>query len=253
MKIRCEICGEEFDGRTRLCKYCPKCMAIADKRRKAEWNMKKYGVRAKRKSGEVCCVCGGEFSSHYDGKPYCNKHYLRMYFYGSPDGRARKRTNSYDAVGDELIVTTARGDKIVADINDYDLIKRYSWCISKTGYPVANIDHRTTKMHQYLLGRIDGMVVDHIDGNPLNNKRSNLRMCDQRDNARNVAPKRKNRDGYPGVRETTSGTFHARIFVDGKEKYIGAYKTYEDAVKARKEAEEKYFGEYRYSKRVEKE
>ena len=57
---------------------------------------------------------------------------------------------------------------------------------------------------------------------------------------------KRNKSGYTGVRETPCGNWKAEIYCNGKSIYLGVYKEKEDAIKARKEAEEKYFGEFTY-------
>ena len=55
---------------------------------------------------------------------------------------------------------------------------------------------------------------------------------------------KRNKSGYTGVKETKAGTWNAQIYCNGKYINLGTYKAKEDAIKARKEAEEKYFGEF---------
>jgi predicted transcriptional regulator len=57
----------------------------------------------------------------------------------------RKSTNKFEIVGDILKITAANGTLILADANEYDLLRKYSWCISRTGYAVANINYKVVK------------------------------------------------------------------------------------------------------------
>ena len=191
-----------------------------------------------------CCVCGGEFACHFDGKPYCNKHYLRMYNNGTIEPKQRERTNHYEKCDGFIKIITKKGDEILVDDCDEKKVKMYSWCISKTGYPVANIGGKVRKIHRYLLDLSDqDMIVDHINGNPLDNRRKNLRICTVTENARNTA-RTRNRKLPKGVSTTRSGRYRARIYVDYKEIRIGIFDTIEDAAKARRDAEIKYFGDF---------
>lgn len=192
---------------------------------------------------KLCCICGDRFSSSYKGKPYCNKHYLRMHFHGTPDKIGRTSTNSFFVEGELLIITTANGDSIKADAVDVDILKKHSWCISKAGYAVANINRKVVKMHRYILGdKCDGKMIDHINGNKIDNRRCNLRFCSAAENARNTSS--TNEFGYPGIRKTKYGKYNARITVNRKEIHIGNFETVEEAIEARKQAEIKHFGEY---------
>ena len=95
-----------------------------------------------------------------------------------------------------------------------------------------------------ILDKPKNFVVDHINGNKLDNRRSNLRICTCKENLRNVSASKNNKTGHLGISLTKFGRYRARIMVDGKEIRLGNYVNLEDAIKARKKAEIKYFGEY---------
>ena len=237
----CNGCGATYKPTGTAQLYCPSCRTANHHIAQKKYEQKKYPNRKpKAKCTEPCCVCGGEFSSHVYGKPYCNKHYQSMIRYGHPYGQKRKSTNTFTVIGNELSIATKSGGKILADAKDIELLRKYSWCISKTGYAVANINGKVTKMHRLIMGvTSDKLVVDHINGNTFDNRKANLRVCTQKDNSRNCKSKH-------GIRLTPFGKYHARIFVNGEEKYIGSFDTYEEAFQARKMAETKWFGEYGY-------
>lgn len=90
-----------------------------------------------------------------------------------------------------------------------------------------------------------GMVVDHRDGNPLNNRLDNLRVCTITQNVRNAKTGKNNSSGYPGVYREGESSWFARIYVDLKLIPLGWYKTRDEAIEARKQAELKYYGEFR--------
>ena len=88
--------------------------------------------------------------------------------------------------------------------------------------------------------------VDHIDGDPHNNRRINLRRATHQQNRINAGVRPDNASGFPGVVwDKNRNKWKAMIGVNGKCLNIGRYAAFEAAVSARKEAEEKYFGEYR--------
>jgi len=152
----------------------------------------------------------------------------------------KKNTNKY-----EMKVITKKGEEILIDIEDFEKVKRYSWCISKTGYPVANINGKVTKLHRYLLGvKNPKIIVDHINRNALDNRKSNLRLCTALENSRNTTVSKNSNTGYLGISLTPQGKYRARIMVNRKEIRLGNYSKIEDAIKARKQAEKKYFKEF---------
>ena len=157
----------------------------------------------------------------------------------------RKRTNTYEVHGDVLKITTKNGIEIIADADDLEKLNKYSWCISKTGYPVANINYKVTKMHRYILGLSDPtIIVDHKNRNPFDNRKANLRICTIADNTRNKSVSKNCKSGHIGIRKTPYGRYNVRITCNRKEIYVGNFKTLEEAIAARKTAEQKYHGEF---------
>ena len=97
-------------------------------------------------------------------------------------------------------------------------------------------------------------IVDHIkhiedDKNSCrDNRKENLRKVTQSKNSMNRRKQRNNTSGTTGVYyRKNENKWVARIKIMGKEKFLGYFTNYDDAVKARKAAEEIYFGEYSYS------
>jgi hypothetical protein len=106
-------------------------------------------------------------------------------------------------------------------------------------------------LHRLILQPAAGDVVDHIDGSPLNNRRSNLRVCKQAQNAMNRKVANNSNSGVTGVSEYTrrgrEHRWYAYIKVSGKQINLGTFVLFEDAVTARREAEIKYFGQFRHN------
>ncbi|AUR90719.1 hypothetical protein NVP1149O_65 [Vibrio phage 1.149.O._10N.286.55.A12] len=88
---------------------------------------------------------------------------------------------------------------------------------------------------------IDGIEIDHDDGNGLNNKWLNISKSDRNANMQNTRKRSDNTSGCTGVSwHNPNKTWKARIYVNGKEKCIGYFKNKDDAVKARLEASCRY-------------
>ena len=165
------------------------------------------------------------------------------------------KTNQYDLSGEYGIGYTSNGDEFWFDKDDYALIKDYCWNYNKRGYVVAHniADCCEVKLHRLVMG-IDNpnIEVDHIKHPPrrehkVDNRKSNLRLVVHADNAKNHVIQINNVSGTSGVHFCErDGKWIARIGVDGKRIYLGAFDSKEEAVKAREEAEIKYHGEYRY-------
>jgi hypothetical protein len=96
-------------------------------------------------------------------------------------------------------------------------------------------------MHRQIMGEPEGLLVDHIDRDGLNNRRSNLRTCDSEGNARNRSRRRDNTTGFKGVyRGKDCIGWIAKI----QDTYLGMYPTAEEAARAYDTAAVRTFGEF---------
>lgn len=100
------------------------------------------------------------------------------------------------------------------------------------------------EMHSYLLGSQDNLKIDHINRNKKDNRKSNLRIVNNSMNGFNCNLASNNTSGKTGVSyHKKNNTYMAYIHVNYKRIYLGSFQNKEDAIKARKAAELKYFGE----------
>ena len=157
-----------------------------------------------------------------------------------------RKTNRYEQDGNVAKIYLANGAVVLIDADDIELVSKYQWGIIG-GYARTAIDGRTTSMHRLIMKEPKGLVVDHINHNGLDNRKSNLRVCTQSNNAMNRKKAINNTSGYIGVIfKKDCNRWEAFIRAEGKRKYLGLFATPELAYEARKEAEEKYFGEFSY-------
>lgn len=161
--------------------------------------------------------------------------------------RKRPPKNTYDLTGDFGIGYINNKNKAVFyfDLEDYDKIKGYTW-YSSHGYISTRErgNQKLLRLHRLVMNAPSNKVVDHINHNPLDNRKENLRVCNQSDNTIN-RKSAKNYTGVQGVRLMPSGKWETRLTYHGKV-YIKRFPTLEEAVSYRKQLEEKYFGEFRY-------
>jgi len=158
--------------------------------------------------------------------------------------------SKYYSYKDYVIGITNQGKAFIVDKEDYLLVKYFAWYIDRDGYVLSNIKGGTIKLHHFVMGHtIDNdkdIVVDHINHVPQDNRKSNLRVCNEFQNAMNHKPSSRNKTGYSGVHRTANGKFRVSITANGKYIYLGQFDNLEDAVRARKNAEEKYHGEFAF-------
>ena len=137
--------------------------------------------------------------------------------------------------------------RAIIDIETVGLVKDYQWHIQDKQHVSVKINSKTVYLHRLITNCPEDMVCDHINNNPLDNRKENLRICTVQQNGFNRKLNRNNTSGYSGVTWSGSrGKWRVGITVNQKVIALGSYVNLEDAVVARKKAEEKYFGDFRY-------
>ena len=134
------------------------------------------------------------------------------------------------------VIELTQGKVSVIDDSDYILLKKYSWSYHKDGYAhskiVWNGKPRMILMHRLIMGIVDNpkLMTDHIDMDGLNNKRSNLRVCNHTQNGYNRKSYKGSKSKYKGVTKRCVGNkWRARIRKDTKLINIGTFNTEEEA------------------------
>lgn len=140
----------------------------------------------------------------------------------------------------------------LVDDADFEDLNKHRWSVAKDGNVFyarrqSNMDNKlaTLFMHTQITKTQQGMQVDHIDGNGLNNQRDNLRVCTSADNQKNRGKNSNNTSGFKGVSlHKGDNKWQARIRVNRKLILIGMFPTPELASEAYIEACRKYHGEF---------
>ena len=151
------------------------------------------------------------------------------------------------------------GYKVQIDEEDYERVMEHKWRLHTPDlrrhnhyyfietYPDRSETRHTLYLHRFImnLSLHDGKVVDHINGNTLDNRKCNLRICTKSENAKNMKKHKDNTSGFKGVYpHKVNKTFVAQITVNMKQIYLGSYKTPEEAYAVYCEASKKYHGEF---------
>ena len=130
-------------------------------------------------------------------------------------------------------------DDFTEKFADYHLV--YVQVHARKGYVMAYKGGNKVYLHRLIVNCPPEMQVDHINGNSLDNRRENLRICSQAENKRNLSLSKRNTSGYKGVCWAPERQrWHVRV--GGK--HIGRYHLLEDAVRAYNEAATEIFGKY---------
>ena len=165
----------------------------------------------------------------------------------------KRKTNEYIFKEDyiELIITNSKNNKFITkiDTEDYEKVKQYHWGVCGksnryTKYVYTKTSKYTIDLHRMLTNCHDGMVVDHINADGLDNRKENLRICTNAENIQNGKVRSNSKTGISGV-TFYKGAYIASITANSIKRHIGRFKTLEEARQAREQAEIKYFGEFR--------
>jgi len=135
-------------------------------------------------------------------------------------------------------ITTSNGYSVLLDDEDYVWAAKSTWRVylkgpSKVPYADAKIRMRMVSLHREV-ARLAGLdvsgMIDHANGNSLDNRRSNLRPATACESNQNRRKARSNTSGFKGVSyHAQSGKYQVRIWADGKEYALGLYVTAEEA------------------------
>lgn len=152
----------------------------------------------------------------------------------------------------ELVLT--QGKFAVVDNEDYEYLSQWKWCYNN-GYASRGLTAAEKRelgvtsgrvlMHREIMGQPNGMMIDHIDGNGINNQRSNLRICSNKENAKNQRMQRNNTSGFKGVSWIKRDKkWRAVIYYNGKLRILGTFQIKEEAADAYDRAACELYGNY---------
>ena len=151
-------------------------------------------------------------------------------------------------------IELSKGKVALVDDGDYNYLSQWKWhtleCKSGCWYAVRNYTDNDGKrtlmlMHRELLP-VDGKLdVDHINGDGLDNRKENLRVCKHQHNMMNMKKSKSNTSGYKGVSwHIKQKKYNAYIRVEGKRISLGSFDDAKKAALAYNEAAKRFFGDF---------
>lgn len=166
-----------------------------------------------------------------------------------------RKNNEFDISGDYGIGYTIKRVSFYFDIDDYDLIKNYCWFMDNKGYIRAKSRNKNKKdyhmLHRLVMNITDPKVhINHKNGIRHDNRKANLRIAIEdgiNKNSINRRIQKNNKSGYTGVKwHSRNSIWEVKIGYNNESHYLGRFNGYDEAVKARKKAEDKMFGKWSY-------
>lgn len=139
-------------------------------------------------------------------------------------------------------IQLTQGKIALIDDEDFEEINKYRWCYSNNGYAVRNKNGKIILMHNIIM---KDKLIDHIDGNKLNNQKSNLRKCTNQQNQMNRKKSKNCTSRFKGVYfNKKSNKWMSRLILNKETIFLGEFKTEEDSAKAYDSKARELFGEF---------
>lgn len=205
-----------------------------------------FGVILRRWPGLLACICHPEAMGQLK-EVYA--HWTCRHF--RPKYRPPVRLTPPEPPSDDVrYIALTKGRFAIVDAADYEWLSRYTWQAAYNGTKF----YATTKkkrggniwMHRLIMNAPKGMVVDHINGNGLDNRRCNLRICTRQQNAYN-SRRVSGTSQYKGVHfEKATGRWRATITCRGRHYNLGLYESEIEAARAYDRKAIELFGEFAY-------
>lgn len=152
--------------------------------------------------------------------------------------------------GEARGIPLSNGREAIVDAADFDWLSQWTWSVSGNGYVrryecIPGKSPKTILMHRQITGAPDGSVVDHANHDTLDNRRANLRVCQQWQNTGNRVVGARNQSGYVGVFPLPNGKgWQARIRIRGTLLNLGSFRTTIEAAMAYDAAAREHRGEF---------
>jgi len=152
-------------------------------------------------------------------------------------------------------IPLTQGKVALVDDEDYSYLNQYKWCAYKggrhyyasTNIRVSNSKWRFAAMHRMVLHAPDDVGVDHINGDGLDNRKLNLRLCTHMENCRNGRLRSNNKTGFKGVSIVRKGygkPYRTQIRLNNKVVHLGYYLNPKEAARAYDLAATKHHGKF---------
>jgi len=147
--------------------------------------------------------------------------------------------------GNVYVFLSNTDDAMLLNYDKWANMRKITWFKNSNGYAQGKYKGKKLTAHRVVMDCPPELTVDHINWKKLDNRDINLRNCTMQENNKNRPLQKNNTSGVKGIYYIKrTDKWKAEIWHDCEYEYLGLFGTREDAIKARREAEIKYFGEF---------
>lgn len=173
-----------------------------------------------------------------------NNIYTNLYW----DKTINEKRNKYKRKENYVIGYTDKNEEFYFDLSDFEMVKKYTWYKRNDSGYIYNMKNRIY-LHRFIMNCKDEEIIDHINRNKLDNRKENLRVCTISKNNHNRGIGKNNTSGFIGVNvyyksKKKGNKYRAYIKIENKRIDLLSSYNKEECIKARLQAELKYFGEF---------
>lgn len=137
-----------------------------------------------------------------------------------PNAQPKSKTEYVSAAVSRLIVENRPDDVVLIDSNVVEKVCVHKWYVTKRSYVRTTLPKGPkVELHRFLMEEPEGVTVDHIDRNRLNNTMQNLRIVTRADNSKNKSLSDSHTSQYRGVQQKGNGKYIARV----ANVYVGSF------------------------------
>jgi hypothetical protein len=146
-------------------------------------------------------------------------------------------------------IRLAKNKKAIVDDEDYESLNKFEWRVCNTGYAVRSVGNSkkrtqiTILMHRFIMKAQPKQQIDHVNRDRLDNRKCNLRFCNDSQNQANRGASKGNNSGYKGVYHSRHH-WKAEITCKKIRYFLGVFDNKVDAAKAYNEKAKELFGEF---------
>ena len=151
------------------------------------------------------CKVDGCTNDKIKAKDLCNKHYMQIKRHGCIKDKVNFKPNEiiiYDDYAEIILCDIKLNEtaRTKIDLEDIEKCNKYKWCLKGDGRVHGNINGKKILLHRFIMNAKDKEIIDHLNRNPLDNRKStNLRICNIQQNNMNNSKRMDNKSGVVGV------------------------------------------------------